>query len=87
MLLSSQSSQSGCIATSKKLKPRVMPKDLHDSIKQADALGPRTLPIEEEDGDCSEIIIEGILDFLKCPICLEYFDDPCRVRDCGHIFC
>jgi hypothetical protein len=54
-----------------------MSKELQEMIGQADALGPRTISFEEEEGDCAETVIEGILEFLKCPICLEYIDEPC----------
>jgi len=51
-------------------------------------LGPRTLIDETTTDDfCDEATLEGILDLLKCPICLEILDQPSRVRDCGHIFC
>ena len=54
----------------------------------ADTLGPRLLPHEEsEEGLLTNEAINGILDLFKCPICLDVFDQPCRVRDCGHIFC
>ena len=55
-------------------------------ISQAEALGPRLLPLEDNEL-LSNDAIDGILDLFKCPICLEVFNLPCRVRDCGHIFC
>jgi len=36
-------------------------------------LGPRTLNFDE-DLFCDESTLEGILDLLKCPICLEILD-------------
>lgn len=52
-------------------------------------MGPRTLPLgsTQEELFCDQSILDGILDLLKCPICLEILDSPSRVRDCGHIFC
>ena len=31
--------------------------------------------------------IENLLDFLKCPICFEYFDDPIMELPNQHVFC
>ncbi len=59
----------------------------YDLIKQADIMGPWVLEYDEREEYANEDTIEGILDSLKCPICLEIFDSPSRVRDCGHIFC
>lgn len=71
------------------MKPRPLTKDLHDLFAEAAFLGPRTLSHADASDDslCETSILEGILDLLKCPICLEVLDQPSRVRDCGHIFC
>jgi len=74
------------------MKPRPLTKEMHDLFVEASYLGPRTLSQSEDyesqdDSFCEESALEGILDLLKCPICLEVLDQPSRVRDCGHIFC
>lgn len=61
-------------------------------------IGPRVLdPQDSGDYETSgeedpEAFIEGklledLLDIFKCPICLEVYEKPCRVKDCGHMFC
>lgn len=77
---------SNCTATAKRMKPRPMNEEIYNMIVQADELGPRILTDYDEETLSNEAI-DGILDLFKCPICLEVFDQPCRVRDCGHIFC
>uniref|UniRef100_A0A8C8B9V7 Zinc finger RING-type eukaryotic domain-containing protein n=1 Tax=Otus sunia TaxID=257818 RepID=A0A8C8B9V7_9STRI len=29
----------------------------------------------------------SLQDELTCPVCLEYFNDPVLVAECGHNFC
>ena len=77
---------SNAMSTTKRMKPRAMNEEIYNMIAQADALGPRILE-ENDDELLTNEQIDGILDLFKCPICLEVFDQPCRVRDCGHIFC
>jgi len=57
------------------MKPRAMDEDTHNMIFMAEQLGPRHLAPEHSDEDLlSSEAIDGILDLLKCPICLEVFD-------------
>ena len=80
MLLSQQSLQQphhslSCNNGNKKMKPRAMDEDTHNMIFMAEQLGPRHLAPEHSDEDLlSSEAIDGILDLLKCPICLEVFD-------------
>jgi hypothetical protein len=61
------------------MKPRPLTKEMHDLFAEASYLGPRTLSQPEDyesqdDSFCEESALEGILDLLKCPICLEVLD-------------
>eukprot|EP00347_Sterkiella_histriomuscorum_P002297 403368698 len=62
-------------------------------------LGPRILTAEtdiemsemELEDSQDEIILgsvlEDILDLFRCPICLDIFEMPVKVKECGHQFC
>ena len=75
MLLHTNSQGSTLSLNPKKMKPRQMEKDIERMIKEADWMGPRLIE-EDLDRECLESDIEGILDLLKCPICLEIMDTP-----------
>ena len=72
----------------KAIKQRILdPKD-YLYLQEVSALSPRLLDPSDPDLDLIQgPLLEDILDLFKCPICLEIFDNPARVRDCGHSFC
>uniref|UniRef100_A0A8C3K6M9 RING-type domain-containing protein n=1 Tax=Calidris pygmaea TaxID=425635 RepID=A0A8C3K6M9_9CHAR len=36
---------------------------------------------------CPGSAARSLQDELTCPVCLEYFNDPVLVAECGHNFC
>ena len=50
-------------------------------------LTPRFLTEEDKEGFVPESTLEKIIDWMRCPVCMDIMMKPVNVKNCLHKFC